>query len=450
MNFKKYIPEYKKTLALALPVILAQAGQVFVQIADNVMVGRLGATQLAAAAFGGAIFWNGMVLGIGVSFGLTPIIGQLFVKRGTRRDSAHFFQNSLLLNLLVGVALALVLWGISRAFPYMGQEEGVIELATPYYSYLLLSIVPFMLFNAFRQFFEGLGNTRMAMWITLSANVLNIILNYAFIYGHFGAPAMGVAGAGLATFVSRALMPVAFWIYMLYKNSYRRYFAFFRRDHFSLARVMALGKMGFPIAMQMLMEVTAFSLTAIMMGWFGAVPLAASQITLQMVTMSFLTVGGIASAVTIRISHEAGRGDLRAVRRVSTSAYHLTIAYMALMGGIFVIFRHWIAAAFTPDPAVIALAAQLLIVGAIFEISDGLQAVTLGMLRGIKDVRGPMVVAFFAYIAINLPVAYLLAFPLGLGPVGLWAGFVFGLTTAAVLFIRRYRRDLRKMTLARR
>lgn len=441
--FKDYLPQYKQTLNLAIPVVLSQAGQVVVQIVDNVMVGRLGdPDQLAAAAFGNAVFMTGMVFGMGVSQGLTPIVGQLYVQ-GRHNRASLFFQNSFVLNLMIGLILSCLLMAASGLFGHMGQSERVVELAIPYFTWLVMSVVPFMIFNSFRQFLEGVGNTRIAMGITIFANLLNVLLNYTFIYGNFGAPALGVAGAGLATFISRCTMPLLFIMVFLRKDSYRRYFSFFGSARFSVRRVVELGKIGFPIGGQMFMEMCAFSITCVMMGWIGSVQQAAYQITMSMTHFSFMVITGISAATTIRISHEMGRGDMRAVKLVSKTSFHITIVFMSLVALLLVVLRGSISEMFTPDAAVIHVAMQLFVMVAIFELSDGIQAVALGMLKGVKDVKGPMIIAFVSYIVISLPLGYLMAFPCGLGAHGLLIGLICGLTVAAVLLTYRFKKMTR-------
>ena len=440
MNFRTYMPQYRQTLLLAFPVILSQVGQVVVQLVDNMMVGRLGdPDQLAAVSLGTAFFVTGMMPGMGLALGLTPIVGPLYVQGG-HRTAARFFQNSLLLNLAVGVLLFGLMMGASFFFDRIGQPPRVAELTVPYFRYLAWSVIPFLLFSAFKQFMEGVGNTSIAMGITITANLLNVGLNYVFIYGHFGAPAMGAAGAGLATFLSRCVMPVLFVAVLMRKDSYRRYFRFFGTGGFSWPKITTLNKVGLPIAGQMFLEVCAFSITSVMMGWIGAVQMAANQITMSLVTFSFMVVTGISAATTIRISHESGRGDLTAVRRVAAASYHITVAYMLLVSLLLVVFRYPLIGAFTPDRAVIEVGAQLCILAAFFELSDGIQTVSVGMLRGIRDVKAPMIIAFLSYIVINLPVGYVLAFTFGMGASGLWIGFIFGLTVAAVLLSYRFRK----------
>ena len=448
MKFRQYIPYYRQTLTLAVPVILSQVGQVIVQLVDNAMVGRLGAEPLAAVSFGGALFMIFFMFGTGLTMGITPLVGATYAQRDHRR-SAVCLQNSLLLYALLGFALFGLL-GVAGAFmDRMGQSDVTVELARPYFRYLAWSIVPFMLFAAFKQFLEGIGNTKVAMAIVLVSNVINIIFNYFLIYGHAGFPAMGAAGAGLSTLISRILTPILVIAYFYKRDSLRRYFGFFRRANFSVATVRVLLGVGFPISMQMSMEMSAFSLSSIMMGWIGPVAQAGHQIALAISSFTFMTMVGVAAATTIRVSHAYGVGNLRELGRSATASYHLGFVYSIVAGVLLIVLRNQIPRLFTPDEDVVRMAGTLLICTGIYQISDGLQTISLGILRGLRDVKIAMAYAFVSYLVINLPVGYLCAFVLGMGAPGLWVGFIVGLTTAAALLHTRYRRDFARLRRAR-
>ncbi len=437
---------YAQTLRLAIPVVLSQAGQIVVQLVDNAMVGRLGALPLAAVSFGGTVFFLIFIFGVGISMGITPLVGEMYA-RSNHRISASYLQNSILLYGTLG----LLLFGVSQAviplMPHMGQQPEVVEMAIPYYRYLAWSIIPFMLFAAFKQFLEGVGNTKVAMVIIIVSNLINILFNYLFIYGKLGCPAMGAAGAGLATLISRILTPLLIILYFQRRDSFRRYFSLFRKAEFSAHRLRSLLGVGLPIALQMVMEGGAFVLTAIMMGWIGngTIPLAGNQIATVISNLAFMIIVGISAATTIRISHEFGRGDLRALRTAANISYRLGLMWNGLTATIFILFRHQIPLLFTSDPEVVEMASRLLIFAGLFQFSDGLQNISVGILRGIQDVNAIMGIAFVAYLLINLPVGYLCAFTLGWGPEGLWIGFIFGLSIAAFLLNRRYRRSLKKL-----
>ncbi len=436
--------EVKKTLRLAIPIALTQAGQLAVQIVDNAMVGHLGAAPLAGVAFAGNVYFFLFIFGLGLAAGITPLVGEAYAQ-GKHRKTAQIMQNSLALYLGLGVAISVVQMGMVALFPHMNQPAEVIAAATPYYKYLAWSTIPLMLFFAFRNFLEGVGNTRVEMVITIVCNVVNVFLNWVFIYGNLGFEAMGATGAGLATMISRAMMPVAMIGYFWWNQSYRRYFSFYATENFSRHRMSRLLAVGFPISLQMVMEGGAFAATGVMMGWLGTTALAANQIAISITNMAFLIVLSIGSATTIRVSHAFGLKDFGGVRRIVRTSYKIGLAWNIFMAGVFVALRGVLPRIFTVDPAVIDIAASLLIMVAVFQVFDGLQLITICTLRGLQDVRITSVIAFVSYVLICLPVGYLFAFVLGIGPQGLWIGFVFGLATAALLLIARYRKMLRRL-----
>lgn len=438
-----YKEEYRKNLELAAPILLAQAGQVIVQYADTIMVGRIGVDALAAASFGGSIAMLCLLICMGISMGLTPIVGKLY-SGGGHRDSSHFFQNALLLNFGLSILLSLAFYGGSYLFTSLGQTTEVVELSLPYYRMLIYSVVPYMLFLTFKQFTEGVGNTKVSMVITIAANLINILFNYFLIYGKGGFPEMGIEGAGIATLLSRIAMPLLFVAYYLRNHTYKRYLCFFSHSAFSVQRIVALCKMGFPIGLQFMMEHSAFMFNTIMMGWFGAAALAAHQITLQTTIFGFMIATGIANATMIRVSHEYGRKDFQAAKCAANASFHIITVFMLFLAVAYFFLRVPIASVFTSDPQVIEIASTLLIIGAVYQISDGLQLVSVGALRGIGDVKIPMYYSFFCYMIASLATAYLFGFKLGFAESGLWYGFVAGLSLACVLYLTRWSNCINK------
>lgn len=431
--------EYGKTLNLAIPVVLSQVGQLVVQFVDNAMVGRLGPTPLAGVAFGGNIFFFLFIFGIGLATGLTPIIGELYAQ-GKHRKSASFLQNSVTLYLALGIVICAIQFAVIPLFDYMGQPEEVIEAGIPYYRYLAWSMIPLMLYSAFKQFLEGVGNTKVAMVITILSNVVNIIFNYLLIYGKFGFPEMGAAGAGLSTLISRILTPVLIIGYFMWNQSFRRYLSFYNVQNYSRKRIGSLLSVGLPISVQMTLEGGAFAITGIMMGWFGTIALASNQIAIILSNMAFMIVVSLGSATTIRVSHEYGDRNFAGIRRIASSSFRIALIWNAFTALLFIAGRHLLPQIFTPDTDVIAMTGSLLIFVGLYQFSDGMQVMALSVLRGMQDVKATSVIAFISYIVINLPVGYLFAFVFGMGPQGLWMGYIFGLTIAAALLYSRYRR----------
>ncbi|MCB9017866.1 MAG: MATE family efflux transporter [Prevotellaceae bacterium] len=434
---KDYLPFYRRNLIVAIPVVLSQLGQGVVILADSIMVGSLGTNELAAASFANAIILVGYLFVLGISFGATPVIGKHY-SGGKHREAAVLFQNSILLDMLILLIVGAGLYVTSFYLDRMGQDTAVCELAAPYYRWLLYSLPPLFLFQSFKQFMEGIGDTKYAMMITLFSDALNIVLNYLLIFGKLGFPEMGMVGAGVATFLARLTMPILYLCVFFMRPSLMRYFYFFRVKVFSLSRLKNLGSIGIPIGFQMLIESVTFSLSAVMVGWFGAASLSSHQVAMNLSSITFMMVSGISSATTIRVSHQLGSHDYVSMQKAGFASMHLCSCFNFVCALLFILFRYQIPLAFSSDPEVVELSATLLIMAALYQIADGLQVVTLGALRGMSDVKAPMRVAVFCYLVVNLPVGYLLGVVLEMGAVGIWIGFIVGLNLAAVLLIRRF------------
>lgn len=439
MKSKGLKGEYGATLKLAVPIILSQVGQLTVQFVDNIMVGRLGAVELGGVAFAGNIFFFLYIFGVGLAMGLTPLVGELY-SQGKHRKSASFLQNSVVLYVVIGIVICALQFATIPLFKYLGQPDDVVAVGMPYYRYLAWSMIPLMLFYAFKQFLEGIGNTKAAMGITITSNVVNIILNYLLIYGKFGFPEMGVSGAGLSTLIVRLLAAALLVGYFVLHKSYRRYLAFYNVASYSRRRMGSLLSMGIPISLQMTLEGGAFAITGVMMGWFGKVALAANQIAIVMASMAFMIVQSIGAATTIRVSHEYGMKNYAGIRRIASASFHLALVWNIFTAMLFILARSLLPQIFTANVDVIAMSASLLVLVGLFQLSDGLQGTALCVLRGMQDVTATSVIAFISYLVINLPVGYLFGFVLGMGPQGLWFGYIFGLSVAAILLIWRYRR----------
>lgn len=444
MRISEYLPFYKRNLALAFPIVLSQIGQVSVSLIDNMMVGHVGTTELAAAAFANSIFMIGMVFGMGLTFGLTPLVGKAFGNNDLKKITI-WLKNGVFSHLVASVGLTLIMFSVYLFLPIMGQPPEVMELARPYYLLLCASYLPFMLFFTFKQFFEGLGNTKMAMQITLTANVVNILVNYVLIFGKFGFPEMGLYGAGIGTLVSRIIMPILFSWYVFKNIRFKRYFILAHYQPMIRQRVLSLFKIGLPIGFQLIVEVSAFGIGAIMMGWLGEIPLAAHQVALGLATFTYMIALGVSQANTIRVSHQMGVKDYVSMRRASYASTHLVLVFMGVTALAFILGRNFLPWLFTTDAEVINIAASLLIVAAVFQLFDGLQVIMLSTLRGMADVTTPMFIAFIAYLLIGIPTSYVFAFLLNAGPQGIWYGYLVGLSIAGILFYLRFKRNLRKL-----
>ena len=443
----KYGPQYKANLKLALPVVLTQLGQILTQLADNLMVGRYGGDDplpLAAVSFGGSVAFILFIAAIGVALGMTPLVGELFVQ-GDRRRSAALLQNGILFYTLLGAAMLAVQLAAIPLLYHLGQPVEVVDMAVPYYRMLVYSMPLVMLFFAFKQFLEGVGNTRAEMAATIVANAANIGFNWLFIYGRWGFPEMGAEGAGLGTLLARAIAPALMIAYFCRRARYRAYLHDFARSNYSWATVRKLLRIGLPISLQMFLESSAFVGTSVMMGWFGTAAISANQIAITLGNCAFMIVMSIGAATTIRISHCYGARNAAELQLAARASYHLILAWNAFAAAVFIALRHWIPTLFTANDEVIALTSSLLVFVALYQLSDGLQSVSVGILRGIQDVKIIMPIALVSYWLLNLPVGYLFGFRWGMGPAGLFLGYSFGLSAAAVLMIARIRRQVAKL-----
>ena len=328
---------------------------------------------------------------------------------------------------------------------FLGQPMEVVDMAIPYYKCLVWSVIPYLIFGSFKQFLEGIGNTTINMFIIITCNLINIFFNWLLIYGNWGFPRMEALGAGIATLISRICMPVFALLFFVFVPKFRAYLRFFRLSYFNKKYISSLLSVGFPISLQMFMEGAAFAITSIMMGWIGKSEIAGNQIGLTLSNFAFMIILGLSSATTIRVSHAYGRRNLADLKLAATTSYHLGLIWNAFTACLFIFLREPIARIFTSDPEVIRIASTLLIFVAAFQFSDGLQSITVGILRGIQDVKMLMLIAFLSYIVINIPVGYLCAFVLGFGPGGLWVGFIFGLSVAAVLLRTRFKKQCKRM-----
>ena len=435
----KYLRYYGANFRLAYPVALSLAGQMVVGLADTMMVGRLGATPLAAVSLANNIFVIGMVFGIGLATGLTPLAGKDYAG-GKRLEATGWFRNSILIFPAIAVVQAVLMAIVVFLLPHMGQPADVVQLAIPYYLVLVASFIPFMVFIVFKQYAEGLGNTRIAMVITISANVLNIVLNYLLIYGKCGFPELGVFGAGIATFIARLALPAVFIMVFFKQAFFRPDIENWRKCSVSGKAVNRLLRLGFPIAGQLIVEVSTFSIGSIMMGWLGAAALAAHQVVLSLSSLTYMAASGFAAAATIKTSHFRGRGETKQAKNAAFASLHQVLFFMGVSVLIFILFRFRIPALFVPDEEVIKTAAMLMLIAGLYQFFDGIQVTMLGALRGFEDVKIPMIILTAVYFLVALPVCYLASFTFKLGAAGIWIGYLTGLFFVSTLLLLRFNR----------
>lgn len=440
--------------------MLTQFGAALVGLADSIMVGHYSTADLAAVSFSNALFFTVMVFAMGALMGITPLVGHIhgrlekLLNEGTTDEEiAHkheqitsLLTNGLVFTILMSILSLAILAPCIGNLDAFGQEPEVVKCAKPYYILIVLSIVPFLLFTFSKQFLEGLGNTTVAMLITIGCNLLNIFLNWLFIFGHCGFTAMGAEGAGWASLIARCLMPVCFFVAMLCKSEWRRYIVSMRRWLITRREVSNLFTIGMPIGLQSFAEAFLFTASFVIIGWISKESLAAHHVANQMADLTFMLALGIGSATTIRVSHQLGKGDLQAVRMASRASVHLCLLMNTIGAAIMIFGRNIIPYIFTDDPEVIPIASTLLVIAGTFQYADGLQCIGAAMLRGIRDVRVPMRIALFSYIGVALPLGLALTFPLGLGAKGMWLAFIIALAIPAVLFHVRFHRQLRLMS----
>ena len=432
-----YKAHLKETIKLATPVAIGQLGHIMLGVTDSIMVGQIGAVPLAASSLVNGIVFLIVVFGLGMTLAITPLVS---IARGKNEkvQCGVILRQSLLVNGAITILLLGILIFIADMIVYMNQEEAVAVQARSYAKIIAFSIIPFIIFQVYRQFIEGLAFTKPAMYITLMANLVNVFGNWVFIYGNLGMPAYGLDGAGYATLITRSFMAATLVFHVLKAKRYTDYEPSFRYRNINWPVIKELIRIGVPTGFQNFFEVGAFSFSAIMIGWLGSTQLAAHQIALSLASVSFMIILGISAAGTIRVGHAYGRKNINDVRQSGFLTTLFASSVMACFGIIFVVFRNKLPFIFTEDLAVIDIAAALIIVAALFQISDGAQAAGLGILRGITDVRLPMIFTFIAYWVIALPIGYFLGFTLKMEVVGIWIGLSAGLTAAAIMLNWRF------------
>ncbi len=428
---------YVAHIRLALPIMFAQMGHLIVQMTDSIMLGHYDTTALAASSFAQSVFTVGLVFSVGVTLALTPPVG---AARGAQDVLAavRWLKHGAAVNLTIALLVTLLLLALYPWLNRMGQTPTVAAAASNYYLCLVASLVPVIVFQTFRQFTEGLGNTRIAAAITVLEVLLNIVLNYVLIFGHWGCPRLGLVGAGLATLLVRLALPLAFAGFFIKLQFFAPYRAALRTVPWSRAVTGEYFRLGLPLGGQFVLEVGAFAAGALMMGWLGEIEQAAHQIAIGIASFTFMGASGIAAATTIRVSYYLGARQPAAMRAAGFAGAHVVLAYMGLTALVILALHSALPLLYTGDSAVIGKAAKLLLFAAAFQLVDGLQVVMLAALRALTDAATPTVLAGIAYLGVALPTSYVLAFPLGWREAGIWMGYVAGLALAAGLFLARF------------
>jgi MATE family multidrug resistance protein len=437
--YTKYKPHYRDNLKLAIPVVISQLGHMLVQTSDSVIIGHFaGTTSLAAVSLAGSVFMVVLVIGLGISYAITPLIAQANGSND-KLECGRLLINSLVINIITGIVLFLVIYfGSQYVIDHLDQAPEVIAQAKPFLLLLGLSVLPLMVFNTFKQFAEGLGFTKQAMKVSIWGNLLNICLGIIFVKGLFGFAPMGVRGVGYSTLIDRTLMAVVMSFYVLRSARFKVYLKEFALRSLSRARSWKLLRMGAPVAMQYTFEIGAFAGANILIGTISAIDQAAHQVAISLASITYMMSSGLSSAAAIKSGNHFGAKNLSGLRLSAISSYHIVLIFMSVTAIIFTLGNHLLPWIYTSDQKVIAVAAQLLILAAIFQLFDGTQVVGLGILRGMGDVNYPTAITFVAYWVIGLPIGYWLGLRLNMGAVGVWFGLVLGLATASVLLFLRF------------
>ena len=435
----KYKANYWSLLKLAVPIIIGQLGGIITGLADTIMVGQHSTEELAAASFVNNVLNAFIIFGTGFSFALTPLVGENLA-RNKKYVAAAWKKNSLVANLLLSFVLIGILTVIYFNIDLLGQPAELLPLIKPYFIISMISVVFVMLANSYRQFVEAITDPSVSMWILLSGNLLNIVGNYALIYGKFGLPEMGLLGAGYSTLASRIFMLAAFIVVFLSKPSYRAYRRGFKRMWVMPNRLLRITKIGMPIAFQQGLEAATFSLTAIMVGWLGSTELAAHQVVISISTISFTTYLGLGAATAIKTSYYKGARDFEQVRKTTVAGVHLGIVVSTLTCIVLYLLRNDISYLFSDDPVVSTFVVMLLPILMLYQYVDGAQIVLANALRGLSDVKSIMWISFITNFLIAIPAGYILGFPLGMGIQGIWLAYPIGfLFSVALLGIRAHK-----------
>ena len=442
-NLKKK-HHYRELLSIGIPVIIGQLGTIILGFADTLMIGHHSTEELAAAGLVNNIFTLVLISYMGFSYGLTPIIGRLYGMEHTH-EIGQKVRNSLIANMTVGFIFTLAMIILYFNLSHIGQPEELLSLIRPYFIVNLISVLFVGVFNTMKQFLDGIGHTKVAMWVMIGGNIVNILGNWLLIYGVGPFPEWGLLGAGISTMGSRIFMALIMVVVVSTRKNFQQYSHDILSSSFNKTDFLEMNRLGWPVALQLGMESAAFTLSCVMVGWLGTIPLAAHQVTITISQLFYLVLSGMASAMAIRISHFVGQKDFKAVRQNAYDGWRLNIMFSCLIGIPVFLFRHQMGAIFSENMEVQQIVAVLIILMMVYQFGDGLQYSFANALRGIACVKPMMTYAFIAYFVISLPMGYILGFPCGIGIVGIWIAFPFGLTTAGILYWHRFVKEVKKM-----
>lgn len=426
--------------------MLGMLGHTFVSFVDNIMVGQMGTAELAAVSLGNSFMFIAMSIGIGFSTAITPLIAEAD-SSDNLEQARSIYKSGLFLCTTLGIVLFLGVFFSKPIMYLMKQPEEVVELAIPYLDLVAFSLIPLVIFQAIKQFSDGMSMTKYPMYATLIANVINVVLNYLLIFGKFGFPEMGIVGAAYGTLISRVVMVLYLWLLLRYKERSAQIvknIKFFVLDIFAIKKIVNLGSLS---AMQMLFEVAIFTAAVWLSGMLGKNPQAANQIALNLSSMTFMVATGLSVASMVRVGNQKGLQNYKELRRIAFSIFLLGVLLAVFFALLFFIFRNSLpniyvdlkdSANYADNMEVVSIASNLLLVAAFFQISDSIQVVFLGALRGLQDVKIPTILTFISYWVVGFPVSYYLGSEEMYGSFGIWLGLLAGLTTASILLFIRF------------
>lgn len=447
-----WLSHFRATLALGIPLVGAQLAQLAIHTTDIVIVGRLGAESLAALVLAGQFFFTIFIFGSGFAIAVMPMVANAYGKGDVR-----LARRSIRMGLWVSLAYSLLMWPL---FHYsrdvllaLGQVPDVVDLASSYIRIMWLSLPAALMFAVMRALVSAIGKAQIVLYITIATLLLNAGLAYGVVLGHYGLPAFGVLGAAWVAVTVNWFSLLVMALFLQFNATTRKYellVRFWRPDWDALRDVIQLG---LPIGVTVLAEAGLFTAASLLMGSIGTIELAAHGIALQLASIAFMIPLGLAQAATVRVGVAHGRGDLTEMTRASLAVVYVAASFSICGGLLFFFLSNELSGLFLDRSrgdaaAVLDYAAPLVVIAGIFQLVDGMQAVAGGLLRGLKDARVPMILALISYWPVGFLLAWLLGFPLGLGGIGVWLGFLIGLTSAASLLGFRFYRLLQREMLA--
>lgn len=431
------VKETFRILRMAWPIVLGNLSQMALNITDAIIVGRLGYKELAASSLINNILSIPMVALMGLTSVLAPMISDLNA-RDRKEDCGKLLSQGLFSGISITIVILIVITSLHFILDYLDQDPDVVQLGRPYLKWMTWSILPMMIFYIIKQFYDGLEKMKIPMLFSLGAIGLNLILNLGLVLGKFGMPALGLEGSGMATFLTRFLLMTFLLGHLIISGMQNHYHAI--RLQLDWRRIREFMKLALPSGWQSASEVAAFSVLAIMVGWFGAKQLAAHHIAISIATATYMVSLGLSSAGAIRVAYFSGLDDRVSLRNSGRMVIMTALAYSVVTATLIIIFKNILPQLFTSDESVIRIAAVLLTAAAAFQISDALQAVGIGLLRGMQDIRIPTLITTVAYWFIGIPAGYFLSVWCNWDATGIWIGFVLCLSFSAILLIQRFRR----------